>query len=73
MAYKCAACGRMFTSERAFNSHRQGEFTNEHPHYGRYCVDPAEIGLEKGSRGWREPMTEKDYDRLKKLREKNDD
>ena len=73
MAYKCAACGRMFTSERAFNSHRQGEFTNEHPHYGRYCVDPAELGMELGPRGWHYPMTEKQRASLEKLKGKNDD
>jgi hypothetical protein len=45
MRSECAACGRRFTGTTAFDAHRQGDYTNEPPNYGRYCVEPAKVGL----------------------------
>lgn len=43
----CRACGKRFGGTSGFDAHRAGKFTNEHPSYGRYCLDDDAL-LAKG-------------------------
>jgi hypothetical protein len=51
----CSACHESFTSVSGFDKHRTGSHSA-----GRYCLDPASVGLvvaNKGWPGWSQPGT----------------
>lgn len=62
MTCKCAACSEKFSTEKNFDQHRKGQYVDCPPHYGRYCVDPATVGLKRNQKGvWisAKPMPER--------------
>lgn len=48
----CPACHETFSSTRAGDLHRRGEFGKD-----RHCVDPATVGLTLTEGVWRRPGT----------------
>lgn len=58
---QCGACGRVFSSTAAFDSHRTGDYRDAPPDYGRRCRNDAEIsdrGLMMADGVWRFPPPE---------------
>ena len=69
--YCCSSCGAKFSSLVLFDWHRTGDYTNEHPHYGRSCRDDQQL-LNRGAKNvngvWKMPMTESQAASLETLK-----
>lgn len=65
---RCGACGRTFGGLSGFDFHLKGKLTEEHPNYGRECMDGKELeahGWEERKGIWRKPMPPELLERLK--------
>ena len=71
---ECSACHATFSSDAAFDMHRVGKLTKEHPSYGRRCLTPSEMekrGLERNNAGaWSRVLTDKQRAQLKALHQR---
>jgi len=66
---KCISCGKSFGGITAFDAHRVGEFTMDHPTYGRRCLRDEEIsalGYKEVDGVWKIPMPEDVKNKLTK-------
>lgn len=61
---QCAACGKFFSGETAFDLHRVGKIVDVAPDYGRRCLDDGEMA-ERGMRFdgtlWRSSADTRDW------------
>lgn len=65
---QCGTCGRTFGGLSGFDFHIKGVLTDEHPKYGRECMDDEELkahGWREREGIWRKPMPPELIERLK--------